>query len=99
MLSAILFVQTEILRQREAIICTRRPRSVNEQSPWMFHLMAVKNTDSSRDLLMKRIEHFIGRGSTIANPLVMGSGETLSGSQGSVLNPIVSIRSLITLDP
>ena len=46
-----LFVQTEILRQRQAILCTRRPRSLDEQPPWMFHLMAVHGADDRRDLL------------------------------------------------
>jgi len=31
-----LFVQTEIVRERQAILCTRRPRSLAEQAPWMF---------------------------------------------------------------
>jgi len=37
-----LFVQTEIMRRQRTIICTRRPRSVDEQMPWMFHLMVVQ---------------------------------------------------------
>ncbi|MDP3261261.1 MAG: glucoamylase family protein, partial [Thermodesulfovibrionales bacterium] len=40
-----LFVQTEIIRQQGAILCTRRPRSLDEQPPWMFHLMAVHGAD------------------------------------------------------
>ena len=46
-----LFVQTEILPQRQAILCTRRPRSLDEHSPWMFHLMAVHGADDRRNLL------------------------------------------------
>jgi cellobiose phosphorylase len=42
---------------------------------------------------------FIGRGNTIANPQAMNGAPALSGSQGSVLDPIVAIRSQITLDP
>jgi len=40
-----LFVQTEIIRQQRAILCTRRPRSQGEQPPWMFHLMAVHGAE------------------------------------------------------
>ncbi len=40
-----LFVQTEILRERRAILCTRRPRSRGEQAPWMLHLMAVHGAE------------------------------------------------------
>ena len=30
-----LFVQTEIVRERQAVVCTRRPRSASEDSPWL----------------------------------------------------------------
>ncbi|MFI4905012.1 MAG: glucoamylase family protein, partial [Burkholderiales bacterium] len=36
-----LFVQTEILERPAAVLCTRRPRSPDEATPWMFQLMAV----------------------------------------------------------
>ena len=36
-----LFVQTELVPARQAILCTRRPRSSEERPPWMLHLMAV----------------------------------------------------------
>ena len=36
-----LFVQTEIIKKRGAILCSRRPRSADEHAPWMFHLVAV----------------------------------------------------------
>jgi hypothetical protein len=40
-----LFVQTEIVPQRHAIVCTRRPRSADAQMPWMFHLMKVHDAE------------------------------------------------------
>ena len=49
-----LFVQTEIVRERQAILCTRRPRSAAERAPWMFHLMAVHGARGRRDLLRDR---------------------------------------------
>ena len=42
---------------------------------------------------------FIGRGNTIADPEAMRGSSALSGSEGSVLDPIVAIRYQITLDP
>lgn len=39
-----LFVQTELIRPRQAILCTRRPRSGGERPPWMMHLMTVYGT-------------------------------------------------------
>lgn len=98
-----LFVQAEIIEQRRAILCTRRPRSETEKNPWMFHLMAVHGTDIEQISYETDRLQFIGRGNTVSDPQAMGSPSdlfgTLSGSQGSVLDPIVAIRSRITLDP
>ena len=41
---------------------------------------------------------FIGRGRTQVHPAVMYSDKTLSGSQGSVLDPIAAIQNRITVD-
>src|SRR5208283_723116 len=37
-----LFVQTELVRTRQAIVCTRRPRSAEEHPPWLMHLMTIR---------------------------------------------------------
>ena len=94
-----LFVQTEILRPQRAILCTRRPRSLDEHTPWMFHLMAVHGADIEEISYETDRMQFIGRQNTVADPQAMGASATLSGSEGSVLDPIVAIRHRITLDP
>jgi len=98
-----LFVQAEIIEQRRAILCTRRPRSETEKNPWMFHLMAVHGANIEQISYETDRLQFIGRGNSVSDPQAMGSPSdlfgTLSGSQGSVLDPIVAIRSRITLDP
>ncbi len=93
-----LFVQTEILRRQRAILCTRRPRSQGEHAPWMFHLMAVHGAEIGEISYETDRLRFIGRGNTVADPQAMGDASALSGSEGSVLDPIVSIRYRITLD-
>ena len=99
-----LFVQTEIIRQQRAILCTRRPRSQGEQTPWMFHMMAVHGGDVGEVSYETDRMQFIGRGKTVVDPQAMSWGAgfysgALSGSEGSVLDPIVAIRYRITLDP
>ena len=65
--------------------------------------MAVHGTDIEQISYETDRTQFIGRGNTVNDPQAMGSPSdlfgTLSGSQGSVLDPIVAIRSRITLDP
>src|SRR6185436_6941597 len=94
-----LFVQTEIIRPRQAILCTRRPRSEDEAAPCMLHLMAVHGanvTDISYETDRMRC---IGRGHTAADPRARSDSAALSGTEGSVLDPIVAIRYRITLEP
>jgi cyclic beta-1,2-glucan synthetase len=93
-----LFVQTEIHGRQRAILCTRRPRSQGEHAPWMFHLMAVHGADIGEISYETDRLRFIGRGNTVADPRAIGDASALSGSEGSVLDPIVSIRYRITLD-
>ena len=99
-----LFVQTEIVRPQRAILCTRRPRSQGERPPWMMHLMAVHGAKTGEVSYETDRMLFIGRGNTVADPQAMiGTAAfftgSLSGSEGSVLDPIVAICSRITLDP
>ena len=99
-----LFVQTEIIPRQRAILCTRRPRSKGEQTPWMLHLMAVQAAVIGEVSYETDRMRFIGRGNTPANPEAMSGKpdsftEALSGSEGSVLDPIVAIRCRITLEP
>ena len=94
-----LFVQTEIIRERQAILCTRRPRSLEEHAPWMLHLMVVHGAEIAEVSYETDRMRFIGRGRTVAAPQAMSDSAALSGSEGSVLDPIVAIRYRITLEP
>ncbi|MBC7415032.1 MAG: cyclic beta 1-2 glucan synthetase [Herminiimonas sp.] len=93
-----LFVQTELLHDQPAILCTRRPRSLHEVMPWMFHLMAVHGADAEAVSFETDRMQFIGRGNTAQSPQALKVAD-LSGSAGSVLDPIASIRQRITLEP
>jgi hypothetical protein len=97
-----LFVQTEIIRERQTILCTRRPRSKGEPSHWMFHLMALHGTESKEVSYETDRLKFIGRGNNLANPQAMNwsadISERLSNTEGSVLDPIVAIRCRVKLD-
>ena len=39
-------VQTELLRDSQAILATRRPRAESEFVPWMCHLLAVHEAEA-----------------------------------------------------
>ena len=73
-----LFVQTEILPDRQAILCTRRPRTPGEQVPWMFHLLAAPGAVADEPSYETDRAKFIGRGRTAANPVVLDSSDSPS---------------------
>ncbi len=96
-----LFIQTEIIPSQQAILCTRRPRSQNESEHWMLHLMTVQGAKVENVSYETDRMQFLGRGNNVNNPQVMNKNfnknDSLSGSEGSVLDPIVAIRCKITL--
>ena len=95
-----LFVQTEIVPDQRAILCTRRPRSRGEPSHWMFHLMAAHGAAAGAALSYETDRlRFVGRGRTPADPRAMREPGPLSGAEGSVLDPIVAIRGRYVLEP
>ena len=107
-----LFVQTEIIPGSRAVLCTRRPRSAEEKNPWLFHLMTAHGAQVQEVSYETDRMKFTGRGNTLSSPAALrpayakatggdarDENGTLSGSEGSVLDPIVAIRYLITLEP
>ena len=94
-----LFVQTEILRHENAILCTRRPRGPNDAVPWLMHSMMVHDAAVTAVSFETDRAQFIGRGNTAIAPRAMLEQGPLGGGEGSVLDPVVAIRYQITLEP
>jgi len=93
-----LFVQTEIVRAQQAIVCTRRPRSGTESPPWMLHLTAVHGTPDGATSYETSRAAFIGRGRSVIDPIAMHRA-ALTDTAGAVLDPIVAIRNRVVLQP
>jgi cyclic beta-1,2-glucan synthetase len=87
------------VRSRQAILCTRRPRSAGERPPWMTHLMAVQGTTAGDASFETDRMKFIGRGGTLAAPAALEGRRPLSDSHGPVLDPVVCIRRVVVLQP
>ena len=94
-----LFVQTQILAGQNAILCSRRPRAPKEQAPWICHLLLVHGLESGVASFETDRAQFIGRGGSLAAPAALKSEVPLSNSEGSVLDPIASIRRTIRIEP
>jgi cyclic beta-1,2-glucan synthetase len=93
-----LFVETEWHGWCGAITATRRPRSSKEQPLWCVHVV-----DSGKDRVgpvsyETDRARFLGRGRSTRDPVVLEGDEALSGTTGSVLDPIFALRTRVRLD-
>jgi len=86
-----LFVQTEFVPPA-ILLAHRRPRSHDENPPWMMHALLGPGTlQYETDRL-----RFVGRGRDLSRPLAL-TAPTLTGSAGNVLDPIFSLRRSIEI--
>ncbi len=94
-----LFVQTEILKQRNAILCTRRARSAEEQPPWLLHMMTTTGKVLGEVSFESDRTKFVGRGRDLTFPMAFDKTGSLSNSDGSTLDPVVSVRCSLLIQP
>ena len=94
-----LFVQTEFARASSSILCTRRARSAEEKPPWLLHLVVGEGGTLGEVSCETDRFKFIGRGRSLSNPAAMDKVAPLSDTAGSVLDPIISLRRTVTLQP
>jgi cyclic beta-1,2-glucan synthetase len=94
-----MFVVTEYLAEFGALLATRRLRSANDTQLWAAHFCVV-DADTSAPLQYESDRaRFIGREKTVKSASVITSGEKLSNTVGTVLDPIFSLRNRVTLAP
>ena len=92
-----LFVQTEHLASHDALIAWRRLRAPDDEPLWVVHRF-LGGPDTVSELETDRAR-FLGRGRTTADPAALAGDAPLSGTVGNVLDPIVSLRRRVTIEP
>ncbi|WP_295388968.1 glycosyl transferase [uncultured Thiodictyon sp.] len=88
-----LFVETERDAATGALLARRRPRAAGEHWPWLVHALVGAG---AREWETDRMR-FLGRGRTPAAPAALAAGAPLSGTVGSVLDPVFSLRTRVEL--
>ncbi|MGC2292007.1 MAG: glucoamylase family protein, partial [Candidatus Acidiferrales bacterium] len=87
-----LFVETEYEADVGGLLATRRKRSDDEASIWAAHVVTVDG-ETVGDLQYESDRvRFVGRARNLRNPISVMDGRPLSGTVGSVLDPIFSLR-------
>jgi cyclic beta-1,2-glucan synthetase len=94
-----LFVETEFVPEVGAILATRRKRSEDEPPVWVAHLLSSEG-ETVGDLQYETDRaRFLGRGHDASNPASIIDGRPLSGTVGSVLDPVMSLRRVVHIPP
>ena len=93
-----LFIETEYLHDSSALLCGRRPRAASEPGAWAFHTLSVDGRAQSPTEWESSRARFLGRGRGPDRPLSL-DGRSLSGTTGAVLDPVVSLRQRVRLQP
>lgn len=92
-----LFIQTDVDLDRRALIATRRSREDDDPPIWVGHLITYDPASEGSMQFETDRRRFIGRGHTTASPVALN--QELTNTEGSVLDPILSIRREVVLEP
>ncbi|MEY2931467.1 MAG: hypothetical protein RL033_2216 [Pseudomonadota bacterium] len=94
-----LFVETELLPERNALIAQRKPRGANEAPVWMAQMLVTEGDHwGALDYDCSR-SSFLGRGRGPDAPVGMERGRALGRNTGHVLDPALVLRRAVQLAP
>jgi cyclic beta-1,2-glucan synthetase len=93
-----LFLETEAVPQHAALLCSRRPRSADEPPVCAVHVLATAGRTQGPVEWETDRARFIGRGRDASDPAALEE-RALSGTTGTVLDPIFSLRQRVRLAP
>jgi cellobiose phosphorylase len=94
-----LFVNTEYVPELSALVASRKPRSENEKSCWVSNFVVVEGEKIGSVEYESDRAQFIGRGRSICNPAALDRSKPLSGTTGSVLDPVMSLKVRVRIMP
>jgi cyclic beta-1,2-glucan glucanotransferase len=93
-----LFLETEYAPTSSALLCRRRPRDPAEPPVWAVHVLSLEGRTQGPVEWETDRTRFLGRGRDPRGPAAL-DGRTLSGTTGVVLDPVLSLRQRIRVEP
>jgi cyclic beta-1,2-glucan synthetase len=93
-----LFLQTSYLPDQAALLCRRRPRADDEPELYAVHVLSVEGGLRGAVEWESDRARFLGRGRAPDDPCAL-DGRPLSGTTGTVLDPVLSLRYRVRLAP
>ncbi|NDC36535.1 MAG: hypothetical protein EBZ48_00605 [Proteobacteria bacterium] len=93
-----MFIESEFLPDYDALLFTRRPRSVRDERLHLFHMLSMNVVWHKTQYDTSRFS-FLGRGRSVHNPIALEGKDPLVGQVGAVIDPIFSLRAVVELEP
>ena len=87
-----LFVQTEFVETPECLLAQRTARTSEESYPWFVHALKIDGKTVGALEFETDRRRFLGRGRSTDNPHAIEDKRRLSGTVGTVFDPIFSLR-------
>ncbi len=94
-----LFIETQIYPEKNCIMAKRRPRSEMDKTYWIGNMVIMEGNSIGDVQFETDRMQMIGRGHSVKNPDVIQKGKPLSNASGSVLDPAMSIQTLVKIEP
>ena len=94
-----MFVQTEFVAEQGALLATRRPRDPGEALVWAVHFSALDGSAIGGVQFETDRAHFLGRGHDLRNAVSVLDARPLSNTVGTVLDPVLSLRRRVRIQP
>jgi cyclic beta-1,2-glucan synthetase len=94
-----LFIRTEYMQRYNTLLAVRRPREKEKTPTWAFHELTVNEEALGGIQYETDRARFIGRGNSLEKPVAVEGNHPLSNTVGPVLDPIMSLRCRVRLQP
>ena len=94
-----LFIETGFLPALDALTAARRPRSSSDEKVFMAQVLSCEGETFGEIEYETDRSKFIGRGRSLRKPISVIDGRSLSNTVGAVLDPIMSLRVKVRLQP
>ncbi len=94
-----LFIETEFNKELNCLIGSRRPKSKLDKTTWIGQSTVLQGNSTGEIQYETDRMKWLGRGRNLKNPLAILSGKPLSNTTGPVLDPVMSMRVKVSIEP
>ncbi|MGL5084291.1 MAG: GH36-type glycosyl hydrolase domain-containing protein, partial [Clostridium sp.] len=92
-----LFINTEFDEETQSLIANRRGRAKGARTPYLLNTLVIDSDKKTNITYETSRINFIGRNRDLKTPEVMEKSSVLSNTTGTVLDPIMSLRTKVKI--